>query len=220
MKLLKASLLLAAAASCSTADAYPLTPFTSPITITNRSPMTWLMLEWSPSDGFRHRTDGSTDVLYFTSARTNMMGSSPAQIASWVNGVNITTGTVAAGTTVDSSTNLGIFRSFNPTSGLTNAYFGISYMVSAGNYNYGWIKFSNNGLTFILEDAYMNPTVNAATTIGVSFIGVSDIPDWLSSVNNQNRVYAAGTTLASLPLEGAHHRPMMSFDRMGKDAQF
>jgi hypothetical protein len=50
--------------------------------------------------------------------------------------------------------------------------------------------------------------------------GVVDFADWMSSVNNQNRVYAAGTTLASLPLEGAHHRPMMSFDRMGKDAQF
>jgi hypothetical protein len=50
--------------------------------------------------------------------------------------------------------------------------------------------------------------------------GVADFIDWMSSVNNQNRVYNAGVTLASLPLEGAHHRPMMSFDRMGKDAQF
>ena len=57
-------------------------------------------------------------------------------------------------------------------------------------------------------------------TIGMGSVGVVDFVDWLSSVNNQNRVYAAGTTLASLPLEGAHHRPMMSFDRMGKDAQF
>jgi hypothetical protein len=50
--------------------------------------------------------------------------------------------------------------------------------------------------------------------------GVVDFADWLSSVNNQHRTYNAGVTLASLPLEGAHHRPMMSFDRMGKDAQF
>lgn len=59
----------------------------------------------------------------------------------------------------------------------------------------------------------------------ISFIlagpsGVQDFADWMSSVNNQNRVYNAGVTLANLPLEGAHHRPMMSFDRMGKDAQF
>ena len=59
----------------------------------------------------------------------------------------------------------------------------------------------------------------------ISFIlagpsGVSDFADWMSSVNNQNRVYTAGTVLANLPLEGAHHRPMMSFDRMGKDTQY
>ena len=61
---------------------------------------------------------------------------------------------------------------------------------------------------FVAEMSYFGPS------------GVTDFADWMSSVNNQNRVYAAGTTLASLPLEGAHHRPMMSFDRMGKDAQF
>ena len=63
----------------------------------------------------------------------------------------------------------------------------------------------------------------STSVMGMSYFGpagVVDIPVWLSSVNNQSRVYAAGTTLASLPLEGAHHRPMMSFDRMGKDAQF
>jgi hypothetical protein len=60
----------------------------------------------------------------------------------------------------------------------------------------------------------------ALTSFISSPSGVTDFADWMSSVNNQNRVYAAGTTLASLPLEGAHHRPMMSFDRMGKDAQF
>ncbi|MEY4307528.1 MAG: hypothetical protein RJA95_896 [Verrucomicrobiota bacterium] len=49
--------------------------------------------------------------------------------------------------------------------------------------------------------------------------GVSDIPVWLSSINGQNRVYTVGATLAGLPLEGAHHRPMLSFDRMGKTTQ-
>ena len=40
--------------------------------------------------------------------------------------------------------------------------------------------------------------------------GVSDIPVWLSSINGQNRIYTTGSTLAGLPLEGAHHRPMLS----------
>jgi hypothetical protein len=154
MKLLKASFLLGAAATAtSTADAYPLTPFTSPVTITNGSPL-YLMLEWSPANGFRHRTDGSDDVLYFVSRRLTMMGpmtfTSPAQIASFNNGVNISSGTMAAGTVVDSNTDLG-FRSFNPTGDPTNAYFGISYIVSAGNYNYGWVKFSSVGLTLRLR---------------------------------------------------------------------
>jgi hypothetical protein len=51
------------------------------------------------------------------------------------------------------------------------------------------------------------------------FSGVTDIASWLSSINNQNRVYQTGVTLAELPLEGAHHRPMLSFDRMGKEHQ-
>jgi len=49
--------------------------------------------------------------------------------------------------------------------------------------------------------------------------GVSDVASWMSSINGQNRIYAAGSTLAGLPLEGAHHRPMLSFDRMGKESQ-
>jgi len=49
--------------------------------------------------------------------------------------------------------------------------------------------------------------------------GVTDIVTWMSSIDGQNRIYAAGSTLAGLPLEGAHHRPMLSFDRMGKESQ-
>ena len=49
--------------------------------------------------------------------------------------------------------------------------------------------------------------------------GVADYEIWLSSINGQHRVYNAGSTLAGLPLEGAHHRPMLSFDRMGKESQ-
>lgn len=49
--------------------------------------------------------------------------------------------------------------------------------------------------------------------------GVSDVAAWLSSINDQNRIYTNGATLAGLTLEGAHHRPMLSFDRMGKESQ-
>ena len=46
-----------------------------------------------------------------------------------------------------------------------------------------------------------------------------DADAWLASVGGNSRVYHDGTTLAGLPLEGAHHRPMLSFDRMGKSSQ-
>ena len=49
--------------------------------------------------------------------------------------------------------------------------------------------------------------------------GVADPAAWLSSINGQNRICTTGSTLAGLPLEGAHHRPMLSFDRMGKESQ-
>jgi len=74
---------------------------------------------------------------------------------------------------------------------------------------------SANGLTSLLKLTFLGlgtPGPQAPT-------GVSDIPAWLSSINNQNRVYTNGSTLAGLPLEGAHHRPMLSFDRMGKESQ-
>ena len=57
------------------------------------------------------------------------------------------------------------------------------------------------------------------TSFILSFSGVTDVAAWLSSINDQNRIYTNGSTLAGLPLEGAHHRPMLSFDRMGKSSQ-
>ena len=56
-------------------------------------------------------------------------------------------------------------------------------------------------------------------SIGPAFSGVTDVVTWMSSINDQSRTYMIGWTLAGLPLEGAHHRPMMSFDRMGKESQ-
>ena len=70
----------------------------------------------------------------------------------------------------------------------------------------------SNGITALLKLTFFSAGSPAPS-------GVTDIAEWLSSVNNQNRVYNAGTTLAGLPLEGAHHRPMLSFDRMGKESQ-
>ena len=49
--------------------------------------------------------------------------------------------------------------------------------------------------------------------------GVSNLTTWMSSLAGANRAYTIGTTLAGLPLEGTHHRPLLSFDRLGEEAQ-
>ena len=85
---------------------------------------------------------------------------------------------------------------------------------SGGSFNFH----SNMNEMDVFSGSY--PGSMQMSYFGPAFSGVTDVVTWMSSINNQNRIYAAGTTLASLPLEGAHHRPMMSFDRMGKDAQF
>ncbi len=49
--------------------------------------------------------------------------------------------------------------------------------------------------------------------------GVPDFAAWMSSLNGSARLYNAASTLTTLQLEGAHHRPMLSYDRMGKESQ-
>ena len=49
--------------------------------------------------------------------------------------------------------------------------------------------------------------------------GVPNIAAWMSSLNGATRLYNAASTLTTLQLEGAHHRPMLSYDRMGKESQ-
>jgi len=69
----------------------------------------------------------------------------------------------------------------------------------------------------IIDSTY-NPLLKL-TFLSVGPTGVADKAAWLSSINGANRTYMIGSTLAGLPFEGAHHRPMLSFDRMGKESQ-
>ena len=46
-----------------------------------------------------------------------------------------------------------------------------------------------------------------------------DAEVWLGSLNGPNAVLAMTTGLSAQPLEGAHHRPLMSYDSMGKQSQ-
>ena len=46
-----------------------------------------------------------------------------------------------------------------------------------------------------------------------------DADEWLRSLNGPGSILAMTTSLNQLPLEGAHHRPLMSYDNMGKQSQ-
>jgi probable HAF family extracellular repeat protein len=46
-----------------------------------------------------------------------------------------------------------------------------------------------------------------------------DADEWLRSLNGPGSLLAMTTSLNQLPLEGAHHRPLMSYDSMGKQNQ-
>jgi hypothetical protein len=96
----------------------------------------------------------------------------------------------------------------NPGLGAAGIFYIQRYSRDYETRPYGELRVNFPFFAFPREMSYFGPN------------GVTDIPAWLASVNNQHRVYNAGVTLASLPLEGAHHRPMISFDRMGQDAQF
>ncbi|MGI9109254.1 MAG: autotransporter domain-containing protein [Opitutales bacterium] len=46
-----------------------------------------------------------------------------------------------------------------------------------------------------------------------------DADEWLGSLTGPGSILAMTTNLNLLPLEGAHHRPLMSYDSMGKQSQ-
>lgn len=97
----------------------------------------------------------------------------------------------------------------------------------------GQAGFSGGGLFVILANGMWHTHGNSSLSNDaagwpatdmqlVSFIlagptGVPDIAAWLSSVNNAQRTYSAGYNMTVVALEGAHHRPLMSYDDMGKE---
>jgi hypothetical protein len=74
--------------------------------------------------------------------------------------------------------------------------------------------------TMLTDAAYGDYLVlTSFTPAPVVPAGVPNIAAWMSSLNGSTRLYNAASTLTTLQLEGAHHRPMLSYDRMGKESQ-
>ncbi len=213
MKLLKTSFLLAAAATATQLDA------------------TTYNMQWS---GTAYGLAGSATATM----DLDLTGKNLTQYAGFSsgNGLNSLTLTITGtGTSRDGTYTLAGGHITTVVFGANNNGANISQEMVAqggGTFN-GWLDFFNGSAGRIVDPGFSGSLLSPGdvvdssgnsllklTFLGSGPSGVTDFADWMSSVNNQNRVYAAGTTLASLPLEGAHHRPMMSFDRMGKDAQF
>jgi probable HAF family extracellular repeat protein len=49
--------------------------------------------------------------------------------------------------------------------------------------------------------------------------GMVDVAEWMSSISGPAGILPMVNSLTSLPMEGAHHRPLMSLDSMGKKSQ-
>lgn len=91
------------------------------------------------------------------------------------------------------------------------------------------------GLGFLTGGTYSDATgVSADGSVIVGFGNVTggythafvyanqtmlDADEWLRSLNGPGSLVAMSTNLNLLPLEGAHHRPLMSYDSMGKQSQ-
>ena len=49
--------------------------------------------------------------------------------------------------------------------------------------------------------------------------GMLDAVEWMQSISGPSGILPIVSSLSSLPMEGAHHRPLMSLDAMGKTSQ-
>lgn len=201
MKLLKTSFLLAAAAAASQLDA------------------TDFNLTYANNLGFMSHTGTATGTI---GINTSLVPSTySGAVPAWITSFSLTiSGTPSiGGPTLNRTYTLSDLSSVN-WSKLGNIDWTTNLV---GQANFGRFSFYTTGMGLHPHgsDLYsmMHEVGLQLTSFTPAFSGVTDVPAWMSSINDQNRVYAAGVTLAGLPLEGAHHRPMLSYDRMGKETQ-
>jgi hypothetical protein len=202
MKLLKTSLLLAAA------------------TATQLDAATF-NVNWANNSGTT--AIGTFDID--TSLLNN--GGNNARNGAWLTGMSITISGASNGngTFTLSGTN-NVQLNFTAPVDLNSQLVGQAGLTGGGGMMFGGVvdvqlggfQWHTHGNNTLAND--WDPDLQLTSFILAGPSGVVDFADWMSSVNNQHRTYNTGVTLASLPLEGAHHRPMMSFDRMGKDTQY
>jgi hypothetical protein len=211
MKLLKASFLLAAAATAAQLDAKDFKLSWSGATLGNAATATGVI---------------SLDLTILTS--TPNIRPPQTTMNSAVTGLTVTVANagVGSGTFVLSDFQSLRFYTGSPVDFNTelvgqNGGLFTTHIAGAFTDDFNIIRKSTspNAPTGNLPSRLLTSSGLAMDLVSFSPSGVTDVASWLSSINGQNRISATGSTLAGLPLEGAHHRPMLSFDRMGKESQ-
>ena len=202
MKLLKASFLLAAAATATQLDA------------------TDFNLTYAQRPGASSNTNAAaTGTIGINTSLLPNPGSYTGSTPAWITSFSLTVSGITTG-----STNLNrtfTLSDINTVRWISNSNIDLSSEI-VGQAGFGSLDFqmggfhthNDSGLYSMMHDVELE-----LTSFVLAFNGVSDVASWMSSINDQNRIYTNGSTLAGLPLEGAHHRPMLSFDRMGKTSQ-
>ena len=202
MKLLKASFLLAAAATATQLNA------------------TDFNLTYAQSPGaFSNTNAAATGTIGINTSLLPNPGSYTGSTPAWITSFSLTVSGITTG-----STNLNrtfTLSDINTVRWISNSNIDLSSEI-VGQAGFGSLDFqmggfhnhNDSGLYSMMHDVELE-----LTSFVLAFNGVSDVASWMSSINDQNRIYTNGSTLAGLPLEGAHHRPMLSFDRMGKTSQ-
>lgn len=212
MKLLKSSFLLAAAATASLSDAaeFSLTYSPIPLSASGASATGRIGIDTSLIPNPGSYSDGNPISPTAT----------PIVPPAWLTSFTLT---VSGITGADSNLN-GTYT----LADLTHLGWSVSSAINFSNEIVGQPGFQylslalkdringlhSHGETYLYSDSH---SVELELTSFIAWSGVSDIMAWMSSVNNAQRTYKAGYNLAVVALEGAHHRPLMSYDDMGKE---
>ncbi len=198
MKSLKTAFLLAAAATATQLDA---TDYLATWTLSNSNTV--------------KATIGVDSALFNTTGSNNWSSGSPTP---WLTKLDLVIMN-PSNTVLDSWTKADVNTLYWDPSSVdfsvphTNLNFSSIYIYA----NQYYLSPAMSGFGSALGVNYSYPFI--FDSFGPAFSGIADWAAWMSSINGANRTYMIGSSLAGLPLEGAHHRPMLSFDRMGKESQ-
>ncbi len=146
----------------------------------------------------------------------------PGSVPSWMTSFSMTvTGAGAANGTYGLADFYNVYFNVSGTPDYTTEVFGqLGVNLDMTLWATDNTKFSASGTKrIIFASTFDTELISFAPAAPAAPAGVADQLAWMSSINGANRTYMIGSSLAGLPLEGAHHRPMLSFDRMGKESQ-